>query len=383
MAKKQIDVDSLPEDVEILKSIIKQQVKESNKIVLKINKQSKEIERLKAKLNRQLIHRFGQSTEKLKQLSISEIESLPVFSGKTNEYQQGDDEKELEPLPKLDPKAEVKPKRKQINQDNKLDEIEEVIEPSEQTPVCNNCKSTMQQFAQEESTIYDFVPASIKVRKIIRPKYCCKKCNDGKIQIADMPSMPIPKSNAGAGLLSDLLVSKYHDHLPIYRINKIYARQGVEINRSTLSEWILKSAQLLSPIVDYMLAEVLQSNHIFTDDTIIPVQNKKSKHKKGRLWVYIGDDEHAYTVFKYSPTRAGMYPYEILKNFYGYIHADAYSGYDNLFKNKLGSISKAFECSCWVHARRYFANIIKTGHLCQRQKKPLNKYLNFMKLGIK
>ena len=370
----------LPDNTDLLRAIILKQSKQNKEISLKhavlltqIKDQESEFKKqiadqtlkfkqqvidLQARLDRQLNFRFGQKSEKQNQLQMV-CDDMPIFSGKAAELVEGDDEKDL--VVTADPKPKRQPKRKPIDQNTDLPVIETIFEPSKKTPICKNCNIELKKFGQEETVQYDYIPSSIKLRKIIRPKYSCKKCNDSGVKIADMPAQPIPKSNAGAGLLSDLLVNKYHDHLPLYRITQIYERLGGPISRSTLSDWVMKCGALLKPITDFMLDEILKSHHIFTDDTGVPVQNGKGKLKKGTLWVYLGDEDYQYCVFKYSPDRKGMYPQEVLKNYRGYIHADAYTGYDHLFKPKLAGLPQAFECSCWVHTRRYFANIVKTG----------------------
>jgi len=366
MQKRAITRENLPEDTEALRSIILQQ----EQVIEEIHKKNlaekeaflKEIEELKEQNARQINFRFGQRTEKIEHLQINLFdEPLFSFDGKVTPLISDDDLKDLEAEQQDIASSKKKPKRTPISTNKNIPQSESTIAPSSDKLTCKNCKKELTQFGQEESYQYEYKPASIKRHKTTRPKYACKCCGKGGVVIADMPSQPIPKSNAGAGLLADLLVSKGNDHLPLYRIQQIYNRHGVDIPRSTLSDWFMKCAVLLAPIVEYMLQDILQSHHIFTDDTVIPVQQGKGPLKKARLWVYIGDLQHRYYVFTYSPTRQGKYPQEILQDYSGYIHADAYSGYDTLFKPKIGSMAHATECACWAHTRRKFADIIKSG----------------------
>jgi transposase len=355
-----LDTENLPTDIELLHSIIRNQSKENEAILKKSSEKYTalllEIEELKARLNRQLNHRFGQRTEKQNQLMM--FDDCPLFAGKADEIVDGDDEKDIEESTKPEKR---KPKRVPINQNAELTETKETIQPPEEDLICDNCSGELKEFGQEKTTQYKYIPASIQAHTIVRAKFGCKKCDNGSVKIAELPSQPIPKSNADASLLSDILVSKFNDHLPLYRIANIYQRHGVTISRSTLSDWVMKCGILLAPIAEFMMKQILKSHHIFTDDTKVPLQNGKGALKKAILWVYLGDEGHPYCVFKHSPTRQGRYPQEILKEYTGYIHADAYTGYDAIFKPKIANHPHAYECSCWVHTRRYFANIIKTG----------------------
>ena len=169
--------------------------------------------------------------------------------------------------------------------------------------------------------------------------------------IADRLPEPIEKGLPGPGLMAHVVVSKYADHLPLYRQEGILKRFGVELSRSTMCDWMAAAAELLAPIVDaMMLKRVLQSRVVQTDDTPVKVQDHDGKGiKTGRLWVYIGDHDHPYVVYDYTPDRSGDGPAAIFKDFEGYLQADAYSAYDACSPS--GTI---VEVGCWMHARRKF-----------------------------
>jgi transposase len=150
--------------------------------------------------------------------------------------------------------------------------------------------------------------------------------------------------------LAHIAVSKYADHLPLYRLEGIFKRSGVELSRSTMCDWMAVTAELLSPIVKLMLSKILASQVVRNDDTPVPVQDHAGKGiKTGRLWVCVGDHDHPYVVYDYTPDRSAAGPREIFKDFEGYLQADADSAYDGLFKS-----GKIVEVGCMMHARRKF-----------------------------
>lgn len=166
-----------------------------------------------------------------------------------------------------------------------------------------------------------------------------------------MPDHPIEKCKADVGLLSYIIVSKFADHLPLYRQNGIFEREGVDIPRGTQSSWIMQVYEAIRPLEDALKEAVLQTQVLFTDDSIIPLQVKgNGRVKKARLWVYLrGDPDPPLAVYDFSPDRSKKRPLDFLAAYQGYVHADAYSGYDELFRKE-----GVTEVGCWVHARRKF-----------------------------
>jgi transposase len=219
--------------------------------------------------------------------------------------------------------------------------------PIEQRP-CPDCGGDRTRFGEEIREQLEYVPASLIVLQHVRPKYACAACQ-AHVAIAERLPEPIEKGLPGPGLLAHVAVSKYADHRPLYRQEGIFKRFGVELSRSTMCDW-MAAAGLLAPIVKAMLKRVLLSEVVQTDDTPVQVQDHDGPGiKTGRLWVYHGDHNHRFTVHDYTPDRSGDGPQRVLKDFEGYLQADAYSAYDALFKG--GTI---VEVGCWMHARRKF-----------------------------
>jgi transposase len=225
------------------------------------------------------------------------------------------------------------------------EQIEHPVSEDELT--CDQCGCRKERIGQEISEELDYVPASFIVREHIRPKYACKQCQSGVV-IAEMPERPIDKGRAGTGLFSHVIVSKYADHLPLHRQEAIYKRHGLDIRRSTLCDWVAQSADLLWPLVKEMKRWILRSPKLHTDDTPVPVRNGPRKQiRKGYLWVYVDIGNNV--VFDYTPSRNREGPVGFLGDYEGYIQADAYSGYDEVFAK-----GKATEVACWAHTRRKF-----------------------------
>jgi len=221
---------------------------------------------------------------------------------------------------------------------------------------CPKCGTALTQIGEEVSHQLDYVPASFVVREHVRLKYACKACEE-TIVLAPMPQQPIEKGLPGPGLLAHVLVSKYDDHLPLYRQSEIYARQDVDLDRSTLCGWVRDCATLLAPLVRVMARDALASKVVQTDDTPVPVLDRlhPGRTRTGRLWVYRGDDEHPYTVFDYTPTRKRDGPAAFLGDYKGYLQADAFGGYDGIYAGGM-----VFEIGCWAHARRKFIDARET-----------------------
>jgi transposase len=220
--------------------------------------------------------------------------------------------------------------------------------PPEERP-CPDCGRVREPFGEEVREQLEYVPASLVVLQHVRPKYACARCQ-AHVVIAERLPEPIEKGLPGPGLLAHVAVSKYADHLPLYRQEGIFKRFGVGLPRSTMCDWMAAAAGLLEPLVKAMLRRVLSSRVVQTDDTPVPVQDHNGKGiKTGHLWAQIGDENNRFTVYDYTPDHSSAGPQRVFKGYTGYLQADAHSVYDGLFK--AGTI---VEVGCWMHARRKF-----------------------------
>jgi transposase len=218
---------------------------------------------------------------------------------------------------------------------------------------CPCCGGERHRIGEETSEQLEFIPASMKVLKHVRYKYACRQCETNglnpNIEVATKTPQPIEKGLPGPGLLAYVATSKLGDHLPLYRLEHIFERQGVSIARSTMCAWLAAEAELVRPLVSLMADRVRQSAVVHTDDTTVPVQDPGTgRCRKGRLWAYIGDRANPYVIYDYTPDRSRAGPATWLHNFKGYLQADAYGGYDGIYATGVK------EVACWAHARRKF-----------------------------
>ncbi len=213
---------------------------------------------------------------------------------------------------------------------------------------CTHCERVLDLIGEEVSERLEYVPASLVVIEEVRLKY---GCHEGcMIVTAQKPMAPIEKGLPGPGLLAQVAVSKYGDHLPLHRQEAIFARLGVTLSRKTMCDWMWRCADLVRPLYDRMKERVLTSKVMQTDDTPVNVLDPALPHTRtGRIWTYVGDHDHPYTVYDYTPTRARDGPDNFMREFHGYLQADAYTGYDELYKDRE---RKIVEVACWAHVRR-------------------------------
>jgi transposase len=235
-----------------------------------------------------------------------------------------------------------------------LPRVEILHDLTDAEKLCPCCGELRCRIGQEESEQLEYQPASFKVLVHIRPKYGCRRCEqegyNPNIAAAPMPPQPIEKGLPGPGLLAYVIVSKLGDHLPLYRLENIFARQQVHVARSTMCAWLAAAGMLVRPLVELIKQHVKQSQVIHTDETTVPIQSPGQKQcRKGRVWCYLGDDANPYTAYDYTPSRKRDGPAGWLAGFTGYLQADAYGGYDGIYAH-----SSVTEVACWAHARRKF-----------------------------
>jgi transposase len=215
----------------------------------------------------------------------------------------------------------------------------------------------MRRLGEDVAEMLEYIPARFKVIRQIRPKLSCSCCQ----RIVQMPApiRPIDRGLPGPALLAHVAVSKFADALPLYRQAQIYAREGVELERSTLADWLGGVAHLVQPLVDALGGYVLAANKLHADDTPVPVlQPGRGVTKTGRLWTYVRDDRPAGSAdapavwFQYSPDRKGERPLAHLKHFAGVLQADGYAGFERIYAR-----GDVLEAACWAHVRRKFHDL--------------------------
>lgn len=244
-----------------------------------------------------------------------------------------------------------------------LPRIEEVIEPESLTCACGGCLHCIGEDASER---LDIIPAQFRVIVTRRPKYACRSCTDGVVQ-APTPARLIPGGMPTEATVAHVLVGKYADHLPLYRQAQIYSRQGVDLDRSTLADWVGRAAFELRPVFEALMADLKRSTKLFMDETRAPVLDPGAKKTKtGYFWALARDDRPWHGIgppgvaFTYAPGRSGLHAERILQGFGGILQVDGYAGYNRLIAaDRIGPrIQLAY---CWAHARRKLIEITRTG----------------------
>ncbi len=335
--------ESLPDDIAALKRIIAEMARDA--VAAKA-----EIAKLKFQLARYRRAEFGRSSEKL----TREIEQLELAI----ESLESDQAERLAAASPMVAAAIEEAIEKQKPARRPLPEHlprEEMRHPA--ACACPHCGGALRRIGEEVTETLDYVPGRFKVVRHIREKLSCRACDT--VVAAPAPDHAIARGRAGAGLLAHIVVSKFDDHLPLYRQAEIFARGGVSLETSTLSGWVGATAAALKPLVDALAADVIGSDTLHVDDTPVPVLAPGTgKTKTGRLWTYVRDERPfagsrpPAALFFYSPDRKSEHPKAHLRAFRGVIHADAYSGFKGLFAG-----NRIAEAACWAHVRRKFFDV--------------------------
>src|SRR6059058_4113144 len=337
-----IDLAALPDDVETLQRMVRGLAAERTAL----SEAQAEIERLRLIVRKLQRSQFGRRAERLDddQLQLG-FEDLGVDIARA--------EATLPPGAAKSSRARSQTDRPSLPAHLPREEMRLDLEHQ----ACPCCGGPLHAIGETVSEMLDHVPARLRVIRICRPRYGCRAC--GTIHQAAAPERPIAKGLASPGLLAHVLVAKYCDHLPLYRQSQIFARHGVEIDRSTLPNWVGGACWWLEPLQARLAAHVFGSAKIFADDTTLPVLDPgRGRTKTGRLWVYARDDrpwsgpEPPAAVYFYSPDRKAERPAAHLQYFRGVLQVDGYAGFERL--TAPGDIVLA---ACWAHARRKFYDL--------------------------
>jgi transposase len=342
---------SLPDDVESLKKLLLAAHDKVANLSAQLRSREVLIENLKLQLAKLKRMKFGHSSEQLDaqiaqlELSLEDLEANVAAA----------------PAEEEPPDVAVsKPTRKALPA--YLPRESHIHEPSSGTCSCPKCGGALRPAGEDVSEVLEYVPEHWKVHRHVRPKYSCDAC-ESLVQ-ANAPSRPIERGYAGPGLLAHVVVSKYCDHLPLYRQSQIYGRSGVELDRATLAEWVGTLSALVDPLINALATYVMSAYKLHADDTPIPVLAPGTgKTRTGRLWSYVRDDQPSGStdppavLFRYSPDRKGERPEAHLAKFRGVLQADGYTGFKGLYDREEEPL---LEAACWAHARRKFFDIHAT-----------------------
>lgn len=344
----------LPDDIDALKAIILAQQEQNavhKGVIARKEDRIAQLEKMVADCKRAL---FGARSEKTcpEQFELA-LEDIEATQAMVHAEDEADDRK-----------ISDKPRPRKANRGSlpkHLPRIEEVIEPD--CTICE-CGCERHVIGEDVSERLDIIPAQFRVIVTRRPKYACRSCEGGIIQ-APAPAHLIPGGMPSEATVAHVIVSKYADHLPLYRQAQICGRQGIDLDRSTLANWVGRAAFELRPVYAALLANLKRSSKLFMDETIAPVLDPgRRKTKTGYFWALARDDkpwgggDPPGVAFTYAPGRSGQYADQILKGFSGILQVDGYAGYNRLLKRPAQDVGLAY---CWAHARRKLHEVAKTG----------------------
>src|ERR1700722_5303822 len=325
---------------------------------LSVQYKALEIEKLKLQIAKLRRMQFGRSSERItRQIEQLELRLEELQAGAAEvaaKAEAGADA--TEPVGSIGERR--KPKRQPLP--DHLPRQEVVHQPSDDGACkCPDCGKGMAKLGEDVTEVLDYVPGHFQVIRPLRPKAPCPPCDP--IPQGPAPAMPTPRGRATPATLAHLLVSKYCDHIPLYRQSEIYAREGLELDRSTLSDWVGQAAWLLDPVVAGIHKHVFAAEKIHGDDTTVPVlEPGLGRTKTGRLWVYVRDDRPSCGVappaaaYFYSPDRGGEHPASHMAAFTGLLQADGYAGFEALYGAGRATPGPITEVACWAHCRRGF-----------------------------
>ncbi|MCK7614985.1 IS66 family transposase [Roseibium sediminicola] len=346
-------VASLPDDIDALRALCARQAEELARQSGQLQARDSLIDKLKEQLAVLRRARFGKSSEKIDrdiaqlELALEEIEAAEAelpFEAPAGRAEAPKTKPARQPLPDHLPRHEI---------------VHDLGERS--CPCCGG--RDFLKGGTGVTEVLDYIPASFRVMRHVQPRFVCKGC-DNEITAA-MPSLPIERGKPGPGLVAHVLTAKYCDHLPLYRQSEIYAREGVELARSTMADWVGKASVLMAPLIETLRDHVFAGDRLHGDDTPVPVLAPgKGKTKTGRLWTYVrdgrpyGSKTPPAVCYFYSPDRKGEHPTAHLKHFRGVLHADGYAGFKELYEAKP---PKVLEAACMAHVRRKFFDLTGNG----------------------
>jgi transposase len=314
-----------------------------------------------AKIHEQVVQKHEQSIEEL--LQQLELYRRYVFGPRRERLVEAPGQGHLFELdmiesvalppepPARDPKATARRRQSRKLDYDKLPQVRIPHDVPEADKICSHCGEAKACIGEDEARVLNFIPAHFELQVHVLPKYACSHCRDGVVA-PEGPPRALSGCIAGAGLLAQVVVSKFADHLPLYRFEDISTRYGLHLPRSTLCDWVRNVADLLKPLYQLQKELVQSAPIIWTDDTFVTVLGgDEPGSRKGQFWVYIGPTALPYDVYDFTEDRKGDGPSKFLANFTGFLQADAFSGYDGIYWKSDGQI---LEVACWAHARRKF-----------------------------
>lgn len=333
--------NTLPDDIDALKALI---VEQQEQLVRK----DAQLNTLREQLNILIAKRFGPSSEK------GDKQQLGLFNEAEAAVDTEQDEAPVEQPLSVPAHLRKKPGRRPLPDYIEREEVLHDLPATEK--VCPHDGTALERIGEEVSEQLDVIPAKVRVLRHIRPKYACPCCRQG-IKTAPLPPQPIPRSIASPALLAHVCTAKYVDALPLYRLEAILQRAGIDLPRATLAHWMMKLGELIVPLINLLRDGVLEYGIVQMDETTVQVLKEKDKTPSSKSYMWVqrgGPPDKPVLLFDYDPSRSGAVPLRLLEGYRGFVQCDGYEGY--------GAVGKREDITlvgCWAHARRKFDEAIK------------------------
>ena len=361
-----MSASDLPDDPAVLKAMIAALRAENAQMTATLRAHDLLVQALRVRIAKLKKQAFGKSSEKIEreieQLELA-LEDLQVAMAEADTTPAEESDTGADDTPADEDDAKTPRRRPRVSETTPRERRE--LDPGD---VCPDCGGELRVLGEDVSALLDMIAAQLKVIEVARVKKSCRRCE--KIVQEPAPSRPIPRSMAGPSLLAFILVSKFDDHVPLYRLNEIFARMGADIPDTTLVDWCGRAMKTLAPLIELIEAGIMASDLLHADDTPIRVLDRSRKDKglgkgvkQGRIWVYVRDQRPWVgtappgAVYYFSPDRKGEHPRKHLASSRGILQADAYTGFKELYERRADGTAQFQEAACWAHLRRDFHDV--------------------------
>jgi transposase len=343
----------LPDDVDALKALVIKQSRELAAQQAELAANKAELSAVQEQLRLMLARRFGASSERVADAQLGLFNEAEHDAEESDGDDDEDSSSDAESV-EVPAHRRTRPTRKPLNKD--LPRVSVVHDLGEADKVCPHDGTALECIGTVDSEQLDIVPATVRVLRHERRKYACPCCKQ-HMATAPMTAQPIPKSQASPGLLAFVAAAKYVDALPLYRQTQQFERLGLSCSRTTLARWMVRCGQLVQPLINLLRDELLALDVVHMDETTVQVLNEVGKAAQSTSYIWAqcsGQSERPIVLFDYDATRSGDVPKRLLEGFRGYLHTDAYAGY-----NAVVQLQQLIRVLCMAHARRYFTDALK------------------------
>jgi len=341
---------ALLEKVEYLTEELTNNREQTETLINLLERRDARISRMQRRIDELLKRIYGRRSEKMDpgQLLMNDV----LLEAEKTNIESPERSETLTDQKEIMVSAHKRVRRKKLEAPEHWERVDHELDIDEKDKTCACCGERMSRIGEDITERLDYQPVQMKVNRYIRPKYACKnaECTEGRIKQAEAPCGPIGRCEAESSLLAHIIVEKFEHHIPLYRQEVRFERLGLALGRMTMSGWMAKCAYTLKPLYELVRETILSGDIVLNDDTPVDMlEPGRGKTRTARLWCSVGGEDLKYIMYNFTRTRGREGPEDFFRDYKGYLVADAYGGYDPLFKK--GEIT---HIGCWTHARRYF-----------------------------